>query len=54
MESFIVKTYLTQMESVISQLLFTYISTGYTGRSLGEWSKNALHATLNMLQLKED
>ena len=41
------------MKSVISPLLFTYSSTGDTGLPLGEWSENALHATLNMLQLKE-
>ena len=42
------------MKNVISPLLFTYIWTGDTGLPLGEWSENVLHATLNMLQLKED
>ena len=42
------------MKSVISQLLFSYISTGYTGYPQGEWPENALRATINMLQLKED
>ena len=46
------KTYSTQKKSVISQLLFIYISTGYTGHPQCEWPENALHAT--MLQLKED
>ena len=40
------------MKSVISQLLFSYISTGYTGRPQAEWPENALRTT--MLQLKED
>ena len=31
---------------------FLYISTGYTGLHQGEWPENALHATINMLQLK--
>ena len=42
------------MKSVILQLLFTYILTRYTGLPLGEWPENTLHATKNMLQLKED
>ena len=31
---------------------FHYISTGYTGLRQVEWPENALHATINMLQLK--
>ena len=42
------------MKSVILQLLFTYILTRYTSHPLGEWPENTLHATKNMLQLKED
>ena len=41
-----------QMKSVLLQLFSTYISTGYTGLHQGEWPENALHATINMLQLK--
>ena len=47
-------TYLTQMKSVILQLSFTYISIRYTGLLLAERPENALLATKNMLQLKED
>ena len=42
------------MKSVISELLFSDILTGYTSHPQGEWPENALRATINMLQLKED
>ena len=41
-----------QMKGVLLQLFSTYISTGYTGLHQGEWPENALHATINMLQLE--